>query len=183
MMKNQFPYWADIHTIIFDFDGVFTDNRVLVSQDGLEAVNCSREDSLGIDILKRFIKKNNWELEFFILSTEKNNVVLSRSEKLKIKCNHGITDKLKFIKNYLNKRFPTKSNPQAGVIYLGNDLNDLKAMQFVGYSVSPKDAHHLIKKQATILLNKKGGNGFVRDLIEKLISCNNVDNDVLTDLI
>ncbi len=183
MIKNKFPQWEDIHTIIFDFDGVFTDNRVLVSQDGKEAVNCSREDSLGIDILKRFIQKKNWEVEFFILSTEKNNVVLSRSEKLKIKCNYGISNKLEFIKNYLNKRFPSKSNAQEGVIYLGNDLNDLKAMQFVGCSVSPKDAHHLIKKKASIVLNKKGGKGFVRVFIEKLISCNNIDNEIITDLL
>ena len=86
MINEKLPHWENIHTIIFDFDGIFTDNHVIVSQDGTEAVCCSREDSLGIDILKRFIRKRNWEVEIFILSTEKNNVVLSRSEKLKIKC-------------------------------------------------------------------------------------------------
>jgi len=183
LINEKLPHWENIHTIIFDFDGIFTDNHVIVSQDGTEAVCCSREDSLGIDILKRFIRKRNWEVEIFILSTEKNNVVLSRSEKLKIKCNHGITNKLEFIKSYLKKRFPAKSTAEKGVIYLGNDLNDFKAMKYVGYSVAPKDAHQIIKSNAHLVLDKKGGNGFVREFIEKLISRNKLDENLLTELI
>ena len=57
MNKLSLPNFENIHTIIFDFDGVFTDNKVLVSQDGSEFVSCSKEDSLGLDILKNLIKK------------------------------------------------------------------------------------------------------------------------------
>ena len=71
--------------IIFDFDGIFTDNNVLINQDGIETVKCSRADGLGLDILKKFIDKKNWNLDYFILSTEKNPVVMSRAKKLKIK--------------------------------------------------------------------------------------------------
>ena len=72
---NKKISWENFHTIIFDFDGVFTDNKVIVSENGLEQVICDRADGLGINILKKFIKKQNWGVEFFILSTEKNPVV------------------------------------------------------------------------------------------------------------
>ena len=54
MKQRNLPTWNKIHTLIFDFDGVFTDNKVFINQEGLESVQCSRADSLGLDILKRF---------------------------------------------------------------------------------------------------------------------------------
>lgn len=182
MKKYLHPY-SNFHTLIFDFDGVFTDNNVLINQDGIETVKCSRADGLGLDILKKFIYKKNWELDYFILSTEKNPVVLSRANKLKIKCEYGIENKLKFIKDYLKRKFPLESNKEKGIIYLGNDLNDFAAMRFVGTSIAPSDAHYLIKEEASIVLESKGGHGFVREFIEKLISCNNLENNTLLELL
>ena len=182
MQKDLLPY-NNFHTLIFDFDGVFTDNNVLINQDGIETVKCNRGDGLGLDILKKFIDKKNWELDYFILSTEKNPVVLSRANKLKIKCEYGIENKLKFIKDYLKRKFPLESNKEQGIIYLGNDLNDFAAMRFVGTSIAPSDAHYLIKEEASIVLESKGGQGFVREFIEKLISCNNLENNTLMELL
>ena len=183
MKQRNLPTWNKIHTLIFDFDGVFTDNKVFINQEGLESVQCSRADSLGLDILKRFIKKNNWPLDFFILSTESNPVVLSRAKKLKIHCEYGIKNKLDFIKKYLETKFPESVYKKEGIIYLGNDLNDLKVMEYVGTSVAPIDAHDLIKNKADIVLDSKGGHGFVRDFIEILISRNNIEKNELLDLI
>ena len=70
-MKNKIPNWGQIHTIIYDFDGVFTDNSVYINQNGLESVQCSRSDSLGINILKNFINFKKLKINQFILSTEK----------------------------------------------------------------------------------------------------------------
>ena len=75
MHDTQIPSWHLIHTIVFDFDGVFTDNKVWVHQDGSESVRCDRGDGLAFDILRKFIKVNHWSLDYFILSTEKNEVV------------------------------------------------------------------------------------------------------------
>ena len=52
------PSWENVHTIAFDFDGIFTDNKVYSTQEGIEIIRCDRSDSLGLDILKKFIKKN-----------------------------------------------------------------------------------------------------------------------------
>ena len=182
-MKSDLPPYNNFHTLIFDFDGIFTDNNVLINQDGIETVKCSRADGLGLDILKKFIDKKNWELDYFILSTEKNPVVLSRAKKLKIKCEYGIENKLIYIKDFLKRKYPLESNKEQGIIYLGNDLNDLSAMKFVGTSIAPSDAHYLIREEADLVLESKGGQGCVREFIEKLISCNNLENNTLIELL
>ena len=181
--KNYFPDLESIHTLIFDFDGVFTDNTVYVDQNGFESVRCSRADGLGLDLLRKYILKKKLNLDYFILSKEKNKVVFERAKKLNTKCHFGIDDKLEFLENYLRMRFPESKSMGEGVIYLGNDLNDFKIMQFVGFSVSPMDAHSEIIRCSDLTINRKGGDGFVREFIEKLISRNNSSFEELSTLL
>ena len=68
----------DIDALVFDFDGVLTNNLVHLDQDGKEYVSCSRGDGLAFDVLRKFNKPA------YILSTEKNPVVRARAEKLKM---------------------------------------------------------------------------------------------------
>ncbi len=167
-MNKSIPSLDKFHTLVFDFDGVFTDNKVYVNQDGEESVGCNRLDGLGLDIIRKFMKEKNLDIDIFILSTEKNNVVSLRAKKLKLKCFYGINNKLLFLKDYIYKKFQN-SNANEGLLYLGNDLNDLKVMEFSGFSAAPSDAHPIIKKTASHILSNKGGHGCVRELIEKLI--------------
>ena len=167
MKKDLRPYNI-FHTLIFDFDGVFTDNNVYVNQDGIETVKCNRADGLGLDILKKFIERKNWELDYFILSTEKNPVVMSRANKLKINCEYGIENKLQFIKDYLKRKFPLESNKEKGIIYLGNDLNDLECMNYVGFSIAVNDADERIIKASDLKLKKRGGEGVVKEIYNLL---------------
>ena len=101
-------------------------------------------------------------------SQRKNSVVEQRSKKLKMKCFYGIDNKLSFIKSYLNNRFGLKNNIEKGVIYLGNDLNDLEAMLFVGFSIAPIDAHEKILSIANFVSNKKEGMDLL-DLLLKIL--------------
>ena len=73
--------------VVFDFDGVFTDNTVWVSEEGIESVRCWRSDGLGLRFLERL------GVDAMILSTEENVVVTARSRKLKIRCIQGCPDK------------------------------------------------------------------------------------------
>ena len=73
--------------VVFDFDGVFTDNRVLVFGDGSEAVSCSRGDGLGLDRLRAT------GLPLLVLSTERNEVVAARCRKVQLECRQGLADK------------------------------------------------------------------------------------------
>lgn len=170
--------WQDFHSIAFDFDGIFTDNKVFVDEFGNESVRCDRGDGLAFDILRKFILLRNWDLKYFVISKEKNPVVIRRCEKLKIPCYGGVDNKKVFLKNYLKERFGDDLNAKKGLIYLGNDLNDLSSITFSGLSVAPCDAHNLVKEKVNFVLEEKGGNGFIRSFIEKFL---NLDYKLLTE--
>ena len=142
--------------IVFDFDGVFTDNAVYVSEDGLEMVRCSREDSLGINMLQAH------NLPMLILSTESNPVVAARAKKLKLEVFQSCNNKRQFLEDYLHEH----NLPAREIVYIGNDLNDLDAMRLVGFSVCPADAHEAVREHCDLVLSKKGGHGAVRELCE-----------------
>lgn len=151
-----------ITSIIFDFDGVFTDNFVYSDSTGGEMVRTSRSDSYQLSLFKKFIQDNNLEIDLFILSTESSRVVKKRAEKLGLKVYQGISNKKEFLQNLFNKS--GKMNWK-GVAYLGNDLNDLECMKLAGYSFCPNDAHPLVKKASKYVFDSVGGDGFVRETL------------------
>lgn len=178
MLEKKLPFWKDVHTIVFDFDGVFTNNKVFVDQNGVESVCCDRGDGLGLDLLRAFMKANRWYPNTFILSKEINSVVSVRAEKLQLDCAQSISNKSDYLANYLDE-----NNLSAeGLIYLGNDLNDLAAMQIAGFSIAPRDAHVIILNQADLVFSERGGNGFIRAFIEALIGLENMSVDEITAL-
>jgi len=176
---KKLPDWKGVHTIVFDFDGVFTDNKVWVDQNGVESVRCDRGDGLGFDLLRSFIQKNNWDLQYFILSKEVNPVVSARAQKIQVDCIQSTSDKA----GHLKKHLMNNNLDSDGLIYLGNDLNDLAAMQIAGFSIAPVDSHPLILNQADLVLPKKGGNGFVREFIEMLIGLERMSATEISNLL
>ena len=168
-----------IHTIIFDFDGVFTDNKVWIDQKGNETVRCDRGDGLAFDIFRKFIANNSWDLSYFILSRETNPVVSARAEKLKIDCEQSVINKGDFVRGYLNKKC-LNSN---GLLYVGNDINDLQVVSVVGWFVAPVDSHPKILEIADVVFPQKGGHGFVRAFIEELININKMKSKEILNLL
>jgi len=146
--------------IIFDFDGVLTDDRVWVDQDGREMVCCSRRDGLGFDILRQS------GLKLFILSTETNPVVSQRAAKLKVPAIQGCADKARALTDLAAKEGLDLSR----TLYVGNDLNDLAAIRLCGYSACPADAHPAIKDAVTFVLATSGGQGVTREIIESVLA-------------
>jgi N-acylneuraminate cytidylyltransferase len=150
----------EIELIVLDFDGVLTDNRVWVDQNGLERVAAHRGDGMGISRLKKA------GFEVIVLSTETNPVVAARCEKLKIEVYQGIDDKGTALKDLLKKK---KVNPEH-VIYVGNDVNDLPCFPLVGCAAAVADAHADILPHADLILSTKGGFGAVRELSDLILS-------------
>jgi len=148
-----------IDVFIFDFDGVLTNNHVYINQNGEESVSCSRSDGLAFDVLRKL------KIPVCILSTEHNLVVTERAKKLKVKAIQGVNDKVEAIKKF------SKDNTYSlkKIVYIGNDLNDFKAMKLCGFSVCPSDSHSEIKKIADIVLKTQGGEGIVRELLEDVL--------------
>ena len=146
---------SDIDAIIFDFDGVLTDNHVYVSSDGLESVKCNRSDGYSFSLLK------NMGIKVFILSSEKNKVVEKRGQKLKIETIIGSKDKKEDLKKICKKH---KFDPKR-LVYVGNDLNDLEVMKECGISFAVSDAVDEIKSLANIVLRSKGGGLVAREIL------------------
>jgi YrbI family 3-deoxy-D-manno-octulosonate 8-phosphate phosphatase len=136
-----------------------TDNRVLVSEDGKEAVFCNRADGLGVEILRKAGYK------MMILSTETNKVVRARAEKLRIPVIHGVVDKKTTLIEFCKKNKIKLSE----VCFVGNDINDLEVMKIVGLPVCPVDAYPEIKKIAVLVSTARGGYGVVRELASHIM--------------
>ena len=158
-MTNLIISLDNIEAFVFDFDGVMTNNLVHFDQNGKELVSCSRADGLAFDVLRKLQKPT------YILSTEKNSVVSARAKKLQITAIQGVYDKAKGIRELANKQGFNLQN----IIYVGNDLNDYRAMQLCGFTVCPADSHKAIKSISTIELRAKGGEGVVRELLEEVL--------------
>lgn len=152
--------------IVFDFDGVLTDNQVLVFSDGTEAVRCSRSDGMAFDLFKK------QKIRCLILSTEQNPVVRARAQKLGIPVLFGISDKLTTLREYCKKNKLTLSK----VMYVGNDLNDYRAMCQVGYPICPADAHREVQKICIKRLKTRGGQGVAREIAERILNLNYLSN-------
>jgi len=181
-LDSLFPDYRDIHTIVFDFDGVFTDNRVFVDQEGRELVCCNRGDGLAFDFIRFFIGKESLNLKSFVLSKEPNKVVLARCNKLGLDCHHGVSNKLDFLERYVVENFGSKDGFD-GLVYLGNDLNDLPAMCMAGFSVAPSDAHPRVKAVASLVLESQGGSGFVREFVERFLQIDKLSEVELYELV
>lgn len=150
---------SHVSAVVFDFDGVFTDNRVFVFQDGREAVLCNRSDGLGLARLRRL------GLQLLVLSSEKNPVVSVRCNKLHISCRHGVEDKLPALMDWLHEH-RLKANE---TVFVGNDTNDLACLRAVGCGVSVNDADPEVKSASNIVLSSEGGHGAVRELVELIL--------------
>ena len=149
----------NIQLIFFDFDGVLTNNMVNVDENGIESVFCNRADGLAFKAI------NKLNLKCYVLSTEKNKVVSIRCKKLNTKCKQGIDNKLLEIKK-ISKEL--NINPEK-IMFIGNDINDLEAIKFVGHSACPADSHELVKFNCKYQLKKNGGEGVAREIVEKIL--------------
>jgi len=149
----------EIEAFVFDFDGVLTNNIVHIDQDGREFVSCNRSDGLAFDAIRELNKPS------YIISTEENQVVTARANKLKIPVLQGVSDKAAELKKIAIKN----SINLANIIYVGNDINDYRVMQLCGFSVCPSDSHKHIRNISKVVLKSKGGHGVVRELLEDVL--------------
>lgn len=151
---------SKIKFLIFDFDGVFTNNKVIVDENGKESVICDRSDGIG---LSRAISGG---LKACIVSTEVNKVVSSRGKKLNISVYQGVENKLQLIKELISRENFTPEE----TLFVGNDINDIPAMKYVGVSAGPADSYPEVKDICTLILTKNGGYGAVREICDMI--CN-----------
>ena len=148
--------------IVTDFDGCLTDDRVWLNQDGEEFVAASRKDGLAVKRLK------NLGIEIVIASTETNKVVLARGNKMGVEVLQGLDDKAEAIEQYLKQRNLTWND----VWYIGNDINDLGAIERANLSICPADAVKKVRKSVEVVLKTNGGRGILSEIVTELEKAN-----------
>ena len=148
---------TNIRALVMDFDGVHTDDKVIILPDGSEAVTCSREDGYGLEKLK------SYGFNLLILSKEKNNISQQRAKKLGITCLNSIDNKRIALEAWLKEHSLSWSE----IAYIGNDENDVECMKKAGISFSPLGSHPSAKAASSgPSITKKGGEGAIREVAE-----------------
>jgi YrbI family 3-deoxy-D-manno-octulosonate 8-phosphate phosphatase len=149
------PLLERIRLAVFDFDGVFTDNRVWVNERGDETLAFWRGDGLGLRRL------DDVGVRYLIVSTEPNPIVSARAQKLGVECRQGIDDKLEVVRE-------AAGDALEDVAYVGNDINDADCLRAVGLPVVPADAAPEVVPLARWVLTRNGGFGCVREFCDAL---------------
>lgn len=150
------PLLERVRLAVFDFDGVFTDNRVWVNERGEEMVAFTRSDGLGLRRLEEV------GIRPLIVSTEANPIVGARAKKLRVDCVHGVADKLAALEERRG------DVPLEDVAYVGNDINDASCLRAVGLPVVPADAWPEVMPLARWVLTRRGGDGCVREFCDRV---------------
>jgi N-acylneuraminate cytidylyltransferase len=149
----------DVRLLALDFDGVMTDNRVIVVEDGREAVLCSRGDGMGMDLLRAA------GVPAVVISKEGNPVVTARCNKLKLRCVQGVGEKLPVLEGIAHEL----GIGMDAVAFMGNDVNDLTCIRAAGVGIGPVDSHPSVLREVDIVTSLPGGMGAVREVADLLV--------------
>lgn len=150
---------ASVRLVVFDFDGVFTDNAVWVAQDGTESVRCWRSDGLGLSRLR------DAGVTAVIVSTETNPVVSARGRKLGLPVHQAIEDKSEAV-----RRICTELDVEfRHAMFVGNDINDIPAFKAVGVPVAVADSHPEVFPHVKLRTTRAGGYGAVREICDWIV--------------
>jgi 3-deoxy-D-manno-octulosonate 8-phosphate phosphatase (KDO 8-P phosphatase) len=164
--------FKDVKMVVFDFDGVFTDNTVYIDQNGVESVRCWRGDGIGLDLLRQC------NIQLAVVSTETNPVVEARCKKLKIRCISGVEDKSSALRSLCEElKVDLKST-----CFMGNDRNDIPALKIVGIPVVVADANSSLNEFDFFRTVAKGGRGAVLELCQLIAHAIENVNEELPDL-
>jgi len=152
--------FSEIKAIVLDVDGVLTNGVVQVNEQGHQLRSFHVKDGYAVQLA---VKSG---LPIFVISGAKSEGVRMRMESLGVREIHlGISDKL----SILNKILESHQLAFESILFIGDDIPDYQAMKVVGIAACPSDAVEEIKNIAHYISPKAGGNGAVRDIIEKVL--------------
>jgi YrbI family 3-deoxy-D-manno-octulosonate 8-phosphate phosphatase len=158
--RKRRPMPEDIRLVVFDFDGVITDNRVWVDGTGREMVAANRSDSVGTSTLRKA------GVDLLVISREMDPVVAARCNKLKIPYQQAVLDKGPALRQAIIER----ALEPWQVVYVGNDTIDLPCFEVAGWAVAVADAHPAVLRAADYITEKPGGHGAVRELCDLILN-------------
>ncbi len=146
--------------LLFDVDGVLTDNRVLLLESGELARSMSIRDGFA---LKRAVQQG---LHVGAISGGGYGPIRERLAALGVKEVHlDVEEKMKAYRDFLEKTGLSSEE----LLYMGDDLPDIDPMKEAGLPACPYDAVHEVRSVSSFVSNKNGGEGCVRDVIEQTL--------------
>jgi 3-deoxy-D-manno-octulosonate 8-phosphate phosphatase (KDO 8-P phosphatase) len=165
---NVLALFKNIKLFVLDVDGVLTDGSLILLDNGEMARRMNIKDGYALQLA---IKKG---YEILIISGGTSQAVQMRLEKLGIKNIHlSVKNKQAILSQFIAKNNYT----QEQVLYMGDDVPDVLPMRIAGLACAPADAAQEVKSIAHYISPISGGNGCVRDVIEKVLKLNEDWND------
>lgn len=150
-----------VRMLAMDVDGVLTDAGMYYSESGDELKKFNTRDGMGIKMLQAA------GVVTAFVTREKTAIVERRGQKLAVpEVHQGVDDKLTDLTRLARKHGLTL----AQVAYIGDDVNDLEALQAVGFSAAPADAMPVVLEAVQYVCAKKGGEGAVRELADLILA-------------
>jgi len=159
-MSNYKAMLSEVNTFIFDYDGVMTDGRVILQHDDPPLRTANVRDGY---VLQLAVKLG---YNVVVISGGFSKSMDNRFDTLNIKdAFTGVKDKVKVFEKYIKDKNLDPKN----VVYMGDDIPDIRVMKRVGVPVSPADAVEEVKAVSVYISDKNGGEGCVRDIIEQVM--------------
>lgn len=163
---------ARIKWLFADVDGTLTDGKVYYGHDGEVLKSFSMRDGTGFFLLREV------GIGAGLITGENSAIVKSRAEKLKLAhCLLGVSNKVSRLEEFLE----SNSLSWDEIAYIGDDLNDVKALSSAGLGFAVGDACQLAKEAADIVCSKPGGGGAFREAVEYLLSLRGVDINTIVE--
>lgn len=156
---------SEIKIIISDFDGIFTDNSILISDSGETLKKLSYKDIMGVSVAK----KN--DIKVAIVSGDVSPSIDFLANRFALEDIHqSIREKLPVVQNILEKY---NLSPDEAV-YLGDDINDIASLEYIKYSVIPEHANYRVKAASGVqIAESKAGDGLFREVVDNIVALKN----------
>lgn len=159
-MKDILDRAAKIKLLVFDVDGVLTDGRLIIGDDGQEYKSFFSKDGLGMKMLQQT------GVKIAVITARTSEVVIHRMQSLGIKhIYQGRLEKLPAFEEILAK-LNISAEESA---YVGDDVIDLPVLLRAGLAITVQDAHPLVKQHAHWQTPQPGGRGAARDVCELIM--------------
>lgn len=153
---------SDIRLVICDVDGVFSDGRIYLGNQGEELKAFHTRDGFGIKALRHA------GIEVAVITGRTSEIVSQRMKSLTVPYVYqGQEDKMPAFAALQQQLQLAPSQ----IAYIGDDLSDWKVMQYCGLAVAVNDAHPYLRRHAHYTTSLNGGFGAVRELCDLLLIC------------
>lgn len=164
--------FSRIKILALDVDGVLTDGRIIIGNAGELCKNFHCQDGLGISAARRY------GLTTAIITGRQSKIIQHRAQEVGITLLFtGIKDKAVALQQLAVQTGVALED----IAYMGDDLNDLPALNLAGLALAPANAVPDVKQRVAYVTEKKGGQGAVREVIEKILQAQGLWDKLVAD--